>query len=415
MTIAASPFRHRCNFIVELARRLHACGTSTPRLEGAIRVVSQRLGVHTEIWSNPTGIILSFSTPQNSDGAEITRVLRLSPGDIDLRAMAMVDDIAERVMAGTLEVEAGLQALTVLDRPPTRRRLAATVLAFGLASGSVAALLRTSVADVLASALIGLLIGLIAVPAAKRPRLNEASEALAAMIATFVASAIAAFLVPLSLQTVVIASLIVLMPGLMLTTAVAELSSGNWASGTARFAGASVVLLKLTFGTIAATQLVHAIGWQPRLATGASLAPYWEWLGLLVGSGAFAVLFGAARRDVPVVMAGAWIGYGLTRIGGEYLGLASGHFAGGVFFAGLGVAAISNAYGRIFRRPGALLRVSGIILLVPGSVGFRSLTSVLERDVALGLDTAVAVLAALTALVAGLLFGNLLVPPRRHL
>lgn len=415
MTIAASPFRHRCNFIVELARRLHACGTSTPRLEGAIRVVSQRLGVHTEIWSNPTGIILSFSTPQNSDGAEITRVLRLSPGDIDLRAMAMVDDIAERVMAGTLEVEAGLQALTVLDRPPTRRRLAATVLAFGLASGSVAALLRTSVADVLASALIGLLIGLIAVPAAKRPRLNEASEALAAMIATFVASAIAAFLVPLSLQTVVIASLIVLMPGLMLTTAVAELSSGNWASGTARFAGASVVLLKLTFGTIAATQLVHAIGWQPRLATGASLAPYWEWLGLLVGSGAFALLFGAARRDVPVVMAGAWIGYGLTRIGGEYLGLASGHFAGGVFFAGLGVAAISNAYGRIFRRPGALLRVSGIILLVPGSVGFRSLTSVLERDVALGLDTAVAVLAALTALVAGLLFGNLLVPPRRHL
>lgn len=415
MTIAASPFRHRCNFIVELARRLHACGTSTPRLEGAIRVVSQRLGVHTEIWSNPTGIILSFSTPQNSDGAEITRVLRLSPGDIDLRAMAMVDDIAERVMAGTLEVEAGLQALTVLDRPPTRRRLAATVLAFGLASGSVAALLRTSVADVLASALIGLLIGLIAVPAAKRPRLNEASEALAAMIATFVASAIAAFLVPLSLQTVVIASLIVLMPGLMLTTAVAELSSGNWASGTARFAGASVVLLKLTFGTIAATQLVHAVGWQPRLATGASLAPYWEWLGLLVGSGAFAVLFGAAKRDVPVVMAGAWIGYGLTRIGGEYLGLASSHFAGGVFFAGLGVAAISNAYGRIFRRPGALMRVSGIILLVPGSVGFRSLTSVLERDVALGLDTAVAVLAALTALVAGLLFGNLLVPPRRHL
>lgn len=415
MTIAASPFRHRCNFIVELARRLHACGTSTPRLEGAIRVVSQRLGVHTEIWSNPTGIILSFSTPQNSDGAEITRVLRLSPGDIDLKAMTMVDDIAERVMAGTLEVEAGLQALTVLDRPPTRRRLVATVLAFGLASGSVAALLRTSVADVLASVLIGLLIGMIAVPAAKRPRLNEASEALAAMIATFVASAIATFLVPLSLQTVVIASLIVLMPGLMLTTAVAELSSGNWASGTARFAGASVVLLKLTFGTIAATQLVHAIGWQPRLATGATLSPYWEWLGLLVGSGAFAVLFGAARRDVLVVMAGAWIGYGLTRIGGEYLGLASGHFAGAVFFASLGVAAISNAYGRLFRRPGALLRVSGIILLVPGSVGFRSLTSVLERDVALGLDTAVAVLAALTALVAGLLFGNLLVPPRRHL
>ena len=63
----------------------------------------------------------------------------------------------------------------------------------------------------------------------------------------------------------------------------------------------------------------------------------------------------------------------------------------------------------------ALLRVSGIILLVPGSVGFRSLSFVLERDVVLGLDTAVAVLSALIAIVAGLLFGNLLVPPRRYL
>jgi len=411
----ASTFRQRCTFIIDMARRLHACGTSTPRLEGAVRVLSRRLGVHTEIWCNPTGIILSFSNPAKLDGAEITRVLRLSPGDINLRAMAMVDDIAEQVMAGRIDVATGLQALKVLDEPPSRGRLLATVLSFGLASGSVAALLRTSVADVLAATLIGLLIGGIAVAATARPRLAEAQEAIAALLATLLASAIAVFLVPLSLQTVTIAALIVLMPGLMLTTAVAELSSGNWASGTARFAGASVVLLKLTFGTVAATQLVHALGWQPTTMAMQALPVWAEWAGLLVGSAAFAVLFGAARRDFLVVMAGAWIGYGLTKLGGEVLNLSSEHFAGGVFFAGLGVAALANAFGRIFKRPGALLRVSGIILLVPGSVGFRSLNFVMERDVVLGLDTAVAVLSALIALVAGLLFGNLLVPPRRYL
>jgi uncharacterized membrane protein YjjB (DUF3815 family) len=285
------------------------------------------------------------------------------------------------------------------------------VLAFGLASGSVAALLRTSWADVAASAVIGLMIGLLCVASSSRPRLHEASDAIAALLATLTASAIAAFLTPLSLQTVVIASLIVLMPGLMLTTAVAELSSQNWASGTARFAGATVVLLKLTFGTIVATQVAHALGWQPQLISAPQLPAWAEWVGLLVGSAAFAVLFGAARRDFLVVMAGAWIGYGLTRLGGQIPGLSSEAFAGGVFLAGLGVAMVSNAFGRIFR----LLRVSGIILLVPGSVGFRSLNFVMERDVVLGLDTAVAVLSALIALVAGLLFGNLLVPPRRYL
>ncbi|WP_397606805.1 threonine/serine exporter ThrE family protein [Silanimonas sp.] len=415
MSAATSPFRQRCNFIIDLARRLHACGMSTDRLEGAVLTVSKRLGVRTEIWCNPTGIILSFSSPQKNDGAEITRVLRLAPGDINLKALAMVDDIAERVTDGRMEVDEGLQALTALDRPMGREKLAITVLAFGLASGSVAALLRTSWADVAASAVIGLMIGLLCVASSSRPRLHEASDAIAALLATLTASAIAAFLTPLSLQTVVIASLIVLMPGLMLTTAVAELSSQNWASGTARFAGATVALLKLTFGTIVATQAAHALGWQPQLISAPQLPAWAEWVGLLVGSAAFAVLFGAARRDFLVVMAGAWIGYGLTRLGGQIPGLSSEAFAGGVFLAGLGVAMVSNAFGRIFRRPGALLRVSGIILLVPGSVGFRSLNFVMERDVVLGLDTAVAVLSALIALVAGLLFGNLLVPPRRYL
>jgi uncharacterized membrane protein YjjB (DUF3815 family) len=57
----------------------------------------------------------------------------------------------------------------------------------------------------------------------------------------------------------------------------------------------------------------------------------------------------------------------------------------------------------------------GIILLVPGSLGFRSFNFAFERDVMLGLDTAVAVITALIALVAGILVGNLLVSPRRNL
>ena len=134
-----------------------------------------------------------------------------------------------------------------------------------------------------------------------------------------------------------------------------------------------------------------------------------------VAAYAFAVLFQASARDYPLVMAAVLLGYGLTRVGGELLGLASDNFAGGAFFASMGVAAISNIYGRWRNRPGALIRVPGIILLVPGSVGFRSLNFVMERDVFLGLDTAFALLSALIALVAGLLFGNLLVPSRRNL
>jgi uncharacterized membrane protein YjjB (DUF3815 family) len=253
------------------------------------------------------------------------------------------------------------------------------------------------------------------VAATRHPHLTEALEALAALIATLLAAAVATFIVPLSLQTVIIASLIVLMPGLMLTSAVSELSSQQLVSGTARFAGAVMILMKLTFGSLAAMQLVRLLGWEMQEALLRPPPLLAEAAALLVASFAFAVLFRAARRDYPLVMASVVLGYALTRIGGEALGLASDDFAGGVFFAGMGVAAASNLYGRWWHRPGALIRVPGIILMVPGSVGFRTFNYAMGRDVLTGLDTAFVLLSALVALVAGLLFGNLLVPARRTL
>lgn len=400
----------RADFVIELARRLHAYGTTSQRLEGAVSGVAQRIGLPCEIWSNPTGVILSFGTSNEAGPIDSTRVLRLEPGDIDLRKLCEADAIAERVLAGEIDVREGKAALRALDRPTSFRMHLMTVFSFGLTSAAVAALLRTGWVDILVAAIIGWLIGLLSYSAMGRPRVAESLEALAALLATFIAAAVATFVEPLAMKSVVIASLIVLLPGMMLTNAVSELSSQHLVSGTARFAGATAVLLKLAFGTVAATQIARFLGWIPSEASPA-LPPLWlEWVALLAASWAFAVLFRAERRDYPLVMASAMLAYLATRFAGHAFGNEAG-----VFFAGLLVSAASNLYARLANRPGALIRVPGIILLVPGSVGFRSLSFVFERDVYLGLDTGVLLLTLLISLVAGLLFGNLLVPPRRSL
>ncbi len=79
------------------------------------------------------------------------------------------------------------------------------------------------------------------------------------------------------------------------------------------------------------------------------------------------------------------------------------------------MGALANLYARIAKRPGAVIREPGILLLVPGSVGFRSVSFLLDRDTSLGMDTALLLLTLLVSLVAGLLFGELLVSPRRSL
>lgn len=407
-----APYAARIDFVVQLAARLHAYGTTAERLEGAITAVAPRIGLRCAAWSNPTGLILSFGDATQPDSlADTTQVIRLQPGDVDLRKLCQADAIAERLLAGEIDIVAATAALHALDRPPGPRAQLLTALSFGLTSASVAGILRSGWADIITAAGIGTLIGALSVLGGARPRLANALDAVAAMIAMLLAAAVATWIAPLSLKTVVIASLIVLLPGMMLTNAVAELTSQHLVSGTARFAGAFATLLKLTFGTVAAAHMASLMGWVPREALAAAPAPVWvEWIALALGCYAFAVLFKADRRDYPLVMAAAALGYSVTKFGGEWLGSQAG-----VFLASLVITALSNAYARWANRPGALIRVPGIILLVPGSVGFRSLTFVLERDVALGLDTGFLLVNLLVALVAGLLFGNLLIPARRNL
>lgn len=405
----------RIDFLLQLASSLHAYGTTAQRLEAAIQAVAGRLNLRCNAWANPTGLILSVvdadaEREAGTPAAETTRVVRLEPGDVDLARLCEADAIAERVLAGDMSLVEGARALRELKAPAGRWADALTAASFGLASASVAGLLRTGWPDIATAAVIGWLIGLLYVMGARRPRLSEGLDAIAALLATLLATAVAFWLVPINLKTVVVASLIVLLPGLMLANAVSELSSQHLVAGTARFAGAVSTLLKLTFGTVAATQFARYLGWVPDEPL-PPMPPEWlEWAALGIASLSFAILFRARLRDYPVVMASAVLGYLCSRYGGAALGNEAG-----VFMAGFVVSAASNIYARAFQRPGAVVRVPGMILLVPGSVGFRSLSFVFERDVFLGLDTGFTVIIVLICLVAGLLFGNLLVPPRRSL
>jgi uncharacterized membrane protein YjjP (DUF1212 family) len=411
-----SPFEERTGFIVDLARRLHLAGVSAARLEGAVRSTAAALGVQCEIWATPTGLLLSLGDATSMSATQQTRVLRLEPANVDLAALVALDGIADRVIAGQTTVADGFAEFRELDRPPPRSARLVKTLAFGLAAAAVAGLFGTGWLEIIVSAFLGVVIGTIVVAGSTRPHLGAASEAVAALIATVLATAFAHFVAPIAVQSVVVASLIVLMPGLTLTTAISELAAQQLVTGTTRFAGALVTLLKLTFGSVAGAQLAAALGWTvPPLAV-TELPGVVEIVAMVAAAASFAVLFRAPRGDVPLVMGSAVLGYVLTRAGDAWLGLGSGTaFAGSVFFSSLAIAALANAYGRVRGRPGALVRVPGIMLLVPGSVGFRGLAFVMERDYALGMDTAVAVLSALAALTAGLLFGSLVVPPRRYL
>ncbi|HEV7778430.1 MAG TPA: threonine/serine exporter family protein [Luteibacter sp.] len=414
---ATTAINTRIAFLVELARRLHQYGTTAPRLEGAMSSAAQRLGLVAEVWSSPTAIIVSFADQaQGDDGvAQVTQVMRLPPGDVNLGRLCEADRIADSVIEGKMGLREGFRLLRALGAPDTRRAQAGVIASYGLAAATVVALLlHSSWVDLVTAGVIGVIIGCITVASGSRPRLAVASEAISALVATVIATLVSAFIVPLALKSVILGSLIVLLPGMALTTAVREISSQHLVSGVARMGGAVATLLKLTFGTVAATQLCAAFGIEAHDYALPPLPTWMDWPALLVGAFAFAILFRAARRDWLVVMGSVVLGYLATRWGGQVSGSIPGA-PFGVFLGGLLLGALSNVYARFAHQPGAVVREPGIILLVPGSVSFRSVSYLLDRDAVLGMDTGILLLTLLVSLVAGLLFGDLLVSPRRSL
>lgn len=401
--------RHR--FVVELARQLHEAGTTAPRLERALASVGRRLGLDVDVWSSPTAIILTLKDASDPEGEERTRVIRLAPGDIDLEKLCRVDEIAELVLHGQIGVVEGLQALGQLCQPrPRWRQLLESLLGFPLASLAVAGILRGSAHDLVTAALIGLAIGCIADWTARHSRFSQALETMAGLLAAFVSVWVACTVWPINAKLVMLSALIVLVPGLSLTSAAVEIATQHLVSGGARLLGAFATLLKLAFGALVGNQLAELLELRAPALTLEPAFPGQEWPCLLLAAIAFALLFRARLKHWPITIAAAWLGYLVTRWAGAQM---SAEF--GVFFAAFVVCLAANAYARWWRSPGALIRVPGIILLVPGSVGFKSLSFLVERDVFLGLDTAVGLLLLVTSLAAGLLVANTALPPRNSL
>lgn len=410
---AAAPIDTRIEFICELATRLHSYGTTAQRLESALIAVGKELGIECEPWSNPTGMILSFRPiGGKTRDPESTRVIRLALGENALDKLVETDRIAEEVLAGKLDIVQGHALLMALDTPLSRRSRWNQVLGFGLAAFGVACVFRLPWLDVATAAVAGLSIGaMFNFVDLKWDGLKESEEVIAAGLATLITVMVATWVAPLNFNTVIIAAVIVLLPGMGITNAVNELTSQHLVSGTARLAGSLTVVLKLAIGMMMVSTVTKLLGMVPEVRMARPQSLWVEGLGMVTAAYSFAILFRARTRDYALVMASAMTGYLVSR----GVAMSLGNVAG-VFCAALCMTMLGNLYARVFKRPGALVRLPGIIMLVPGSISFRGVINLLQQQsTEAGKGALMDLLNILLALIAGILLGNLVISARRSL
>ena len=378
-----------------------------------LQTVAASLGVQASFLSTPTSVFATFEGDK-SDDAVVTRLLRLDAGELNLGKLVEFDEIMKSVEHGRVTPRAAMPLLDSIAVAPSRYGNGLATLAFAVAAAGAAGLLGGGVVDIACSAVIGVALAFVGRGFPRRPDAVGALEPLSAFVAAMLA-ALAATLAPtVDVSVVTISSLIILVPGLALTMGLAELASRHLVSGMARLAGAAAVFFTMLFGVALGWRvgggLAEAIGVAAVEVADRGVSPLLQWGIIGVSPIAFAVLFEARTREFLPIWLTSVAAFAAATAGAVILGPDLGPFLGALT-AGVG----GNLYGRLVDRPGLVPMTPAILLLVPGSLGFRSLTSFLHKDAVLGVDWAFQTGMVAASLVGGLLIANVVLPPRRVL
>ncbi len=392
--------------MLRLGRALHAYGYAAHQLEEVLRQTSERLGLTAQFFATPTSIFASFG-PQDD---QRTHLMRVEPGDVNLGKLAQLDQVGRDVLDGRLTPAEGSGKIEAITQARPLYGPILTVIAFAASSAAASRILGGGAREIETATLIGLLTGLLAIIAPKLPALARVFEPAAALLASAVATAVAVRWGPISIYITTLAGLIILLPGLTFTLALTELTTQNLLSGTARLASAVVTFLGVALGVALGSQIVLRLLGAPAALNVAPipLAHWTEWVALVVAPLAFVVLLKAQPRDAGWVLVVCLLGFAGGRLGSRLL---DPHL--GVFVGSLVVGITGSLYGRFVQRPPPVTQVPGILLLLPGSLGFRSLAAMLDQQVVNGVEAAFTMLLTAIALVAGLLTANVLVPAGR--
>ena len=182
-------------------------------------------------------------------------------------------------------------------------------------------------------------------------------------------------------------------------------------SGTARIMDAVMMLFKLYFGAVLGMAL-GKLFWGEAVYVSPSNMPIWTaWAAVTTLSISLVILFRVRKKDAPWGIISGYVAYGASIIGAAYLGPALGAFVG-AFILGI----YGNVFSRIMKLPSSIVKLLGLVVLVPGSKVYIGLNSAISGvDMINTSNIGSQAFLIFMSLVAGLIFANVALPSRKTL
>lgn len=384
-------------FFGELAKSMHVSGANAHDLERHIRLLGRRFGVDAHCYALPTMLTITLESPELG---QQSRLLRLPAYDYNMSRLIALKDMLRKLDHIDQLPDAILRLETIMAAPLPWKPWVMVLSGFVL-SGAIALLLGGALPEMTAAGLNGIIFILALLYLGARPGLVPIMPVLLCAIAAIGAYLISVLIPLTSPFVVILASIVLLLPGFTITIAMIELATGNLLAGTGRLSGAAILMLLMGAGVAIGTGI--GTEWIPyRTLSVLDKLPDWTiWPAIALLGGTLMIFLQAPLRSLHVMMGACLLAFAVASSVGAVFGPVAGAFT-----AAFSVALAGQLYQRFSGEPGILVQIPGLITLVPGSVGFKGLHALMEQDNLAGISTITTMATTGAALVIGTLLAN---------
>lgn len=394
------------NLILIMGRALLTLGSPAHRMEATLSAVAERLGLSAQFFSTPTALLAALG----NEDTQQTFLIRADTSSTDFSRLTDITEVVEKVALGSSNPSLAAQKVDdILKRPPLYSAWL-TFLAYIMIAMPTALMLGGGWPESVLAGITGAVVGLLALLSGRSIGIDRLFVPLSATIVSFITFSWCAWHGQTAAIPATMAGMIVLIPGLSLTIATRELSTGHVVSGSARLAGTALVFATLVFGLALGSAIAQTLVGELPDHIPVIVDTRYQVVAAIMATMGFALLFNAYLRDWVWVLVAVILAWYSNIAGTSLFGMPLG-----AFVAGLIVGLAGNLFARWTGRPGSIVHTPGLLLLVPGSIGFRSLNDLLNADVISGVQTGFLAILTAVALTTGMIVASVLIAPKNEL
>lgn len=388
---------HQYQFIIQLGKALHTYGVPSYKSQTYLTEIAKKKGIKGSFMDTPTWINYVF---YEEDEQTYNYIECVPPGELNLGALSKIVEITNAVLSNKMEFEQAKTAIEQIKTMSLGYGKPVELLAFMSAAGAFSLVLDYNWTSSVIAAFIGAIVYFITLWAQKSFYIRSILESLVAFIATIIAGLLSLYFNDINISMTILASIIVFIPGLSITSALEEITSRSLVSGTAKLFDALVSLFKQFLGVVLGlATLPLFIDLQPNNIVKA--APQWLILiSIIILAFSLTPVFKIRSKDILYSVTAGFLCFSTTVLL---------HFTGILIstFIGTMVAVfISKLFRRITQSPALVFLVPGIIMLVPGSKAFIGLSSVFLSESVTHTNMGEQVLYILMGIIGGLIFSG---------